>query len=288
VTTAERLLPARAPFAFAPALAHFAARAVPGVEEVTSGGELRRAIALAHGPAVVGLSEADGGARLRLWGDARDLDEAAQRCATFLDLGADPATVRERLGGDPLIGALVRDEPGRRVPGALDGPELAIRVVINQQVSLAGAATVAGRLARELGAPLPEPFGGVTHAFPAPAALAAAGPEALPMPRSRGRAIVSVAAAVASGVLDLRPGADPDAAEAALLALPGIGPWTVSVVRLRALGDRDAFPAADLGLRRGLERLGADGRPRAALALAERWRPLRAYAAQYVWAAGTQ
>jgi AraC family transcriptional regulator of adaptative response / DNA-3-methyladenine glycosylase II len=104
------------------------------------------------------------------------------------------------------------------------------------------------------------------------------------MPAARARALIGLCAALAAGEVDLRPGADPDAAEAALLALPGIGPWTASYVRMRALRDPDAFPAADLGLRRALERLGAGGSPRAAAALAERWRPLRAYPAQPRWA----
>jgi AraC family transcriptional regulator of adaptative response / DNA-3-methyladenine glycosylase II len=95
-------------------------------------------------------------------------------------------------------------------------------------------------------------------------------------------------AALAAGDVDVSPGADPEAAEAALLALPGIGSWTAAYVRLRALGDRDAFPAADLGLKRALERLGADGSPRAAEARAEAWRPLRAYAAQHLWALDAQ
>jgi AraC family transcriptional regulator of adaptative response / DNA-3-methyladenine glycosylase II len=160
--------------------------------------------------------------------------------------------------------------------------------VLGQQVSVAGAATIAGRLTARLGEPLPEPVGAVTHLFPSPAALAALDPEELPMPRSRGRALVGMCVALAAGDVDLSPGADPDVAEAELLALPGIGPWTASYVRLRALGDRDAFPAADLGLRRGLERLGADGSPRAAAARAEAWRPLRAYAAQHLWAVAAQ
>jgi AraC family transcriptional regulator of adaptative response / DNA-3-methyladenine glycosylase II len=170
------------------------------------------------------------------------------------------------------------------VPAALEPEEMAVRAVIGQQVSLAAAATIAGRLAVAHGDALRDPVGSITHAFPAPGALAALDPAALPLPRSRARAVVAVATALASGDLDVRPGADPDAAEAALLAAPGVGPWTAAVVRLRALGDRDAFPAADLGLRRALERLGADGDARAALARAERWRPLRAYAAQHLWA----
>jgi AraC family transcriptional regulator of adaptative response / DNA-3-methyladenine glycosylase II len=174
------------------------------------------------------------------------------------------------------------------VPGAFDAAELAVRAVVGQQVSLRAAATLAGRLAAAHGERLPAEVGGVTHAFPAPAALAAVDPATLPMPRARGRALVALANALASGELDLNPGADPDAAEAALLALPGVGQWTATYVRLRALGDRDAFPAGDLGLRRALARLGAEARPRAALALAERWRPLRAYAAQHLWAFATR
>jgi AraC family transcriptional regulator, regulatory protein of adaptative response / DNA-3-methyladenine glycosylase II len=188
------------------------------------------------------------------------------------------------LGDDPLIGALVQAAPGRRVPGAVDGAELAVRAVIGQQVSVAGAATVAGRLAALCGERLAAPVGAVTHVFPSPAALAGLPEDAFPMPRSRGRALIALGSAIAAGEVDLQPGADPDAAEAALLALPGIGPWTAAYVRLRALADRDAFPAADLGLKRALEQLGADGSPRAATALAERWRPLRAYAAQHLWA----
>jgi AraC family transcriptional regulator, regulatory protein of adaptative response / DNA-3-methyladenine glycosylase II len=280
------LLAAREPFEAAPVLRHLAARAVPGVEEV-AGGEYRAAVRLAHGVAVIGLAPADGGVRLGLIGaNPRDRDEAGARAAAAFDLDRDPASILAALADAALVGPLVRAAPGRRVPVALDGAEFAVRAVIGQQVSLAGAATVAGRLVREHGEPLATPVGSLTHAFPAPAELAAADPETLPMPRARARAVVAVAAALASGALDVRPGADPEAAEAALLAMPGVGPWTAAMIRLRALGDRDAFPASDLGIRRALERLGADASPRGALRLAEGWRPLRAYAAQHLWASG--
>jgi AraC family transcriptional regulator of adaptative response / DNA-3-methyladenine glycosylase II len=282
---AARRLAARPPFDGPGLLAHFASRAVPGVEAFADG-EYRRSIRLPGGPAVVGLSPEDAGVRCRAWG--APVDDVAGRVAALLDLELDPAAVEAALGADPLIGPLVRASPGRRVPGAVDGAELAVRAVLGQQVSVAGAATVAGRLTATLGEPLPEPVGTVTHLFPSAAALASVDPASLPMPRSRGRALVGLCAALAAGDVDLRPGADPDAAEAALVALPGIGPWTAAYVRLRALGDRDAFPAADLGIRRALERLGADGRPGPALALAERWRPLRAYAAQHLWALDAQ
>jgi AraC family transcriptional regulator, regulatory protein of adaptative response / DNA-3-methyladenine glycosylase II len=277
------VLAARPPFEAAALLAHLAARTVPGVEELVDG-EYRTAVRLAHGAAVVGIAPTPAGVALRLWGaDPRDRAEAERRAAAACDLDRDPATVLERLGDDPLIGRLVRAAPGRRVPGSLDPDGMVVRAVVGQQVSLAGAATIAGRLARAHGEPLADPVGGITHAFPVPAALAALDPAALPMPRSRGRAVTAAAAALASGELDLR---DAAAAEAVLLDLPGVGPWTVAVVRLRALGDRDAFPAGDLGVRRALERLGADGSPRAAARLAERWRPLRAYAAQHLWSVG--
>jgi AraC family transcriptional regulator of adaptative response / DNA-3-methyladenine glycosylase II len=274
-------LPARPPFDGSALLRHFGARTVPGVEAFEDG-EYRRSLRLPGGPAVLGLAPDDDGVRVRVWGD--DSHGAAERARALLDLELEPADVLARLGDDPLIGALVRASPGRRVPGSVDGDEVAVRTVLGQQVSVAGAATIAGRLAAAHGERLPAPVGTVTHLFPSAAALAALDPEALPMPRSRGRALVGLATALAAGDVDLRPGADPQAAEANLLALPGIGPWTAAYVRLRALGDRDAFPAADLGIKRALERLGADGRPAAALALAERWRPLRAYAAQHLWA----
>jgi AraC family transcriptional regulator of adaptative response / DNA-3-methyladenine glycosylase II len=282
VTSGLRLA-ARPPFDAAGLLAHLSARAVPGVEAIEDG-EYRRALRLAHAPAVAGLAPDGDGVRLRLWGaDPRDAEDAVRRCGALLDLALDPGEVLAVLGDAPVVGPLVRARPGLRLPGTTDPAELAVRAVIGQQVSVAGAATVAGRLAAEYGERLAVPVGTVTHAFPSPRALAAADPATLPMPRSRGRAIVGLAAALAAGDVDLSPGADPETAGAQLLALPGIGPWTADYVRMRGLGDRDAFPAADLGLRRALERLGHDGSPRAALALAEAWRPLRAYAAQQLW-----
>jgi AraC family transcriptional regulator of adaptative response / DNA-3-methyladenine glycosylase II len=158
------------------------------------------------------------------------------------------------------------------VPGAVDGAELAVRAVLGQQVSLRAAATLAGRLVAAVGEPLAAPVGGVTHLFPAPAAIAGLDPADLPMPRARARTLLGLAGALADG-LDLRE----------VGTLPGIGPWTAGYIALRALGDRDVFLAGDLGVRRALERLGADPRPRAAAALAERWRPYRSYAMHHLW-----
>ena len=128
--------------------------------------------------------------------DLRDLAAAMQRSRALLDLDSDPQAIVEALGSDAVIGALVRAVPGRRVPGHVDGHELAVRAVLGQQVSVAGAATVAGRLVAALGEPLERPLGAVTHAFPSAAALAAADPESLPMPATRRRALIGLAAAL--------------------------------------------------------------------------------------------
>lgn len=272
----------RAPFDAAGLLGFLARRAVPGVEEV-AGGVYRRSLRLPHGSALIELEPGDGYvlARFRL-GDTRDLAVAAARCRALLDLDSDPTAVFEKLARDPVIGALVRAVPGRRIPGHLDPHELALRAVIGQQVSVAGARTVTGQLVGEYGERLERPRGSVTHLFPPADALAAADPAALPMPRARARTLVGLAGALASGALVLDPGADPATTRRELQELPGIGPWTAEYVAMRALGDPDAFPAADLGVRRALERLGHDGRPAPAARLAEAWRPFRSYALQYL------
>jgi AraC family transcriptional regulator of adaptative response / DNA-3-methyladenine glycosylase II len=239
-------------------------RAVPGVEEVRDG-SYRRSLRLASGPAVIEVRVADGVM----------LANHEQAARAVFDLDADPEAIADALGSDPLIGDRVRANPGLRVPGHADPAELAVRAVIGQQVSVAAARTIAGRLVAAYGEPLDRPVGSVTHLFPTPAVLAALSPEDLPMPRARARALTGLAAALAGGELVL--GRD------ALLALPGIGPWTASYVAMRALGDPDAFLPTDLGVRRALERLGVDGSPAAAQATAERWRPYRAYALQHLW-----
>lgn len=263
-------LPTRAPFDGAALVAHLAARAVPGVEEV-AGGRYRRSVRTPGGAAVVELDPAAEHVRLSVWG--ADSGAVVARCRALFDLDADPAAIRGVLGADPLVGPLVAAAPGLRVPGAVDGAELAVRAVLGQQVSLRAAATLAGRLVTALGEPLAAPRGGVTHLFPEPAAIAALDPSALAMPAARARTLLSLAAALADGL-----------ALAEVSTLPGIGPWTAGYIALRALGDRDVFLAGDLGVRKALERLGADSRPRAAAALAERWRPYRAYAMHHLWA----
>jgi AraC family transcriptional regulator of adaptative response / DNA-3-methyladenine glycosylase II len=216
--------------------------------------------------------------------DGRDREAAIAACRRLFDLDADPDAISAALRDDPVVGPLVRGCPGRRVAGVVDPNELAIRAVLGQQVSLAGAATLAGRLVADVGEPLEQPVGGVTHLFPSAERIASVDPERLAMPASRRRAVIDLAKALASGEVVLDPGGDLAAIRARLLALPGIGPWTVEYIAMRALRDPDAFLPTDLGVRHALRRLGLDDSARAAIALAERWRPYRAYALQHLWA----
>lgn len=277
-------LPFRAPLAAGELLAFLGPRALRGVEEV-DGATYRRSLALPHGAGVVALTPHDDHVEARLWlDDVRDLATAAQRCRQLLDLDSDPQAVVDALAADPTIGPLVRRHPGRRVPGHVDGAELAVRAVIGQQVSVAGARTVAGTLTQRFGVPLERPVGGITHLFPAPVALRDLTPDQAPMPASRARTIAAVAAALDDGDVTLDAGADPHATREALLALPGVGPWTADYIAMRALRDPDAFLPTDLGVRRALEALGHDGDPKAIERRAEAWRPYRAYANLHLWA----
>jgi len=273
----------RQPFDAAATLAFLSARAVPGVEAVVDG-TFHRTLRLPHGSGRVALAPADGyvAATLRL-DDLRDLTAAVSRCRRLLDLDADPVAVDDLLGRDTLLGPLVAAAPGRRVPGTVDGSELAFRAVIGQQVSVAGARTVAGRLVAAVDARLAMADGPVTHLFPTAADLVAVPDTALPMPASRRRTIRALASAMADGDLPLDPGADPAELADRLRAVPGVGDWTASYVAMRALRDPDAFVATDLGVRRGLRWLGGPESPAAVAGVADRWRPWRAYATVHLW-----
>ncbi|HTB54939.1 MAG TPA: AlkA N-terminal domain-containing protein [Trebonia sp.] len=275
-------LPFRPPIDLPRLFGFLAARAVPGVEEVTAS-TYRRTISLPNGRGILSLRNVDQArwveCELEL-DDLRDVTAAVQRCRRLLDLDADPDAVSGFLVSDEVIGPLARACPGRRSPGHVDGGELAMRAVLGQQVSVAAARRLGARLTAEYGKPLARPSGTLTHCFPDAATVAAADPAALPMPAARARALVTLAAALASGEVALHPGADRDEAAARLLALPGVGPWTVAYIRMRALSDPDAFPATDVGVLRALAALGAG----AGVAVAERWRPWRSYAVHHLWA----
>ncbi len=276
-------LPFRRPFDPAGVFDHLAASAVPGCEEVRDG-VFRRTLRLPGGAGIAALRpEADHVAlRLHLH-DGRDLATAIARCRRLLDLDADPQAVDEALATDPALRPLVRAAPGRRLPRTVDEHELAVRVVLGQQVSLAAAATHARRLAEAHGDPIHDPDGGLTHVFPGAATLAAVDPDTLALPRARRRTVVGLAAALADGSVTLDAGTDWDRARAHLAALDGIGPWTGELIALRGLGDPDAFPVTDLGVRRGAAAAGLPTTPAALTARAEGWRPWRSYAVAHLW-----
>jgi len=287
----ERTLGFTAPLCPDNLFGHLVATAVPGVEEWHDGA-YRRSLALPGGPGVVALrpgADGDGDIRAVLTlTDPADADRATTLARRILDLDADPVAVDATLRADPALAPLVDAAPGRRVPGSPDPDEFAVRAVLGQQVSTAAARTHAGRLVRGHGTPLPDGLSGggstLTHLFPGAPALTAVDPDELGMPSTRKRTLLTLVRALADGDVVLDP-ADVPAARAALGALPGIGPWTVDSVAMRALGDPDAFLPSDLGIRVAAERLGLPGRDRDLVARAEAWRPYRAYATQYLWAA---
>lgn len=265
-------------------LAFLRLRAVPGVEEVV-GTTYRRVLDLRGGPMIAEVELGGDGPRLRLLGGAeQDRPAAVAAVRDLVDADADPDAVAAVLGTDPALAALVRAGPGRRAPGAVDAAELAARAVLGQQVSVVAARTLAGRLAARHGIAVSDPAGGLTRTFPSASALARVDHAELAMPRARARTLTDLGAALASGDLVLRRGEDPAGARAALLALPGIGPWTADYIAMRALRDRDAFPATDLGVRHAARALDLPEGSRELTARAEAWRPYRAYAVHHLWA----
>jgi AraC family transcriptional regulator of adaptative response / DNA-3-methyladenine glycosylase II len=313
-------LPFRPPIDARRMLGYLAARAIPGVE-VASPGEYKRTISLPNGCGLLSLRPVPGvswvDCSLAL-SDLRDVTAAVQRCRRLLDLDADPWAISGFFADDPVIGPLAAGCPGRRAIGTVDGNEIAIRAVLGQQVSVAAARRLAARLVTLCGTPLPASadaagFGesgdrraqvdrmaradrasiadgpaadgtGLTHVFPDAATIAGLDPATLPMPRARGRALVTLASALASGDISLDPGADRDEVGARLVALPGIGPWTAGYIRMRALSDPDVFLPGDVGVVRALQRTGAGGPLAGSLSATERWRPWRSYATHHLWA----
>jgi AraC family transcriptional regulator of adaptative response / DNA-3-methyladenine glycosylase II len=278
----------RTPFAGRALLDFLATRAVPGVE---AAGEdwYARTLALPHAAGTVRVELTDlpatGGtaqvpATFRL-GDLRDLGTAVERVRRLLDADCDPVAVDQAFAGDPLVGPLVRRTPGLRVPGHVDGHELAVRAILGQQISVARARTLAADLTREHGVRLDTADGELTHLFPSAHVLADLEPEDLPMPRARGRALVGVCSALAAGDVALDRGADRVEVRRLLLERPGIGPWTADYIALRALGHPDVFLPTDVGVRHALQRAGLN--PDAGSDLAERWRPWRSYAQLHLW-----
>ena len=281
VTWLSLRLACREPFDAAGLLGFLAARAIPGVEQVTGTG-YTRTVRTPAGPGVIELVPRPGQGEVLLRARLREPAVPSQlvaACRLLLDADADPVAIDAALAADAVLAPLVRARPGLRVPGAYDGFELAVRAVLGQQVSVGAARTFAGRVAAQHGHRGPPSSGppGLAVLFPGPAELAHADLSGLGLTTGRQRTLRALAAAAAAGRLNLDPGADPAETAARLAELPGIGPWTVGYIMLRSGARPDSFPPGDLGLRRALARLG--GTP----GQAARWRPWRGYAAIHLW-----
>ncbi len=282
-------LPFRPPFAWNPLRDFLALRATPGVE-IVGRNFYRRTVRLDGVVGIVEVRPVPGEnhlqARIRLENPA-GLIQVVERLRGLFDLTADPVEIASSLRRDPRLRRALRTRPGLRVPGAWDGFELAVRAVLGQQVTVKGATTLAGRLVEAYGEPLPG-MGedGSDRLFPSAEALAGTDLAHIGLPGARAAAIRGLAEAVASDSLRLDGSTGPDETLEKLRSLPGLGEWTAQYIAMRALREPDAFPASDLGLRRALA--GRSGPPTASrvAAIAEAWRPWRAYAAMHLWMGG--
>jgi AraC family transcriptional regulator, regulatory protein of adaptative response / DNA-3-methyladenine glycosylase II len=278
-------LAVRQPYDADQVLAFLAARAVPGIEAADAE-SYSRILSLPGGPGVVRLEPHTDRVDADLWlTDMRDLGTAVQRCRALTDLDADPRAVTEVLGPDAELGELIAARPGTRVPGHVDGFEIGVRAVLGQQVTVAHGRALAQSVVEKYGTQVIDLAGwtGPGWTFPTPDAVAGADPASFGVPKARGRAVVALAEAMATGELRLDPGADRDETARALRALPGIGPWTAGYIGMRALSDPDVFLGGDVIVRHAMRSLGLPATATGAETHATRWRPWRSYAVVHLW-----
>jgi len=268
----------RPPLDWSGLLGFLAPRATPGVEAV-AGGVYRRTIAVGDAVGTIAVRARAGEPHLVMRVPRPRLPEVVERARRLFDLDADPVRIADHLARSPELAPLVARRPGLRVPGAWDAFELAVRAVLGQQVTVRGATTLAGRLVRAFGKPLDRAEDGLTHLFPRPEALADADLASIGLPRARAATI----RVLARGAVALDASRGLEDAVARLAAVPGIGAWTAHYIAMRAFGEPDAFPAADLGLRRALGNGAGPLAPARVAERAEAWRPWRAYAAMHLW-----
>ncbi|GAA5038563.1 DNA-3-methyladenine glycosylase 2 family protein [Microbacterium fluvii] len=277
-------LPYRPPFDAAGLFAWMSARALPGVEHADETSFVRT-LRLPAGPAWFELRADGDRMRLRARLTAlRDLPVLVARARRLFDLDADPVAVDAALSQHPELAPLVAQTPGMRVPGAADPHEMLIRAMVGQQITVVAARTALTGLADALGERV-EGDGCESVLFPTMAAIAERGHEVLRGPAARIRAITGAAAALADGSLVLTSGDDGAAQRAALLAMPGIGPWTADYVRMRVLGDPDITLPGDVAVRAGAAAVGIPSDPRGYEAWASRTAPWRSYATAHLWRA---
>ena len=282
-------LPARAPFDGPGLMRFFADHAIAGLE---TGDDtfFARPLALPNGRADVTVRldpERAGVVVTARLASLADVPALSSRVRRLFDLDADSVAIDEALASDPVLAPLVAAVPGIRIPGSADGAETLFRTLIGQQISVAAARTVLGRLVADLGKPVLVAADGAgstsAHMFPSAEAIARRGSSVLRGPANRVATIIRVADAVASGQLRLDVETPVAELRAQLLALPGVGPWTADYLALRALGNPDSFLETDLVIRQSAEALGLPGAPKALAERAAAWAPWRSYASLHLW-----
>jgi AraC family transcriptional regulator of adaptative response / DNA-3-methyladenine glycosylase II len=249
-------------------------------------GQYRRTISLngSHGYFEISLDEPANALVARVeFDDPRSLFFITERIRAMFDLNADWGTIVQSFMTDPALASRVQANPGLRVPGCWNGFELAVRAILGQQVSVKGASTLAGRLAKTFGQAYSGPSG-LSHIFPIPKVLVDANIREIGLPLARAETIRAVARAVHDRRLSFESAADSSATLSRFCELPGIGQWTAQYVAMRALGEPDAFPSSDLGLLRSLGLTSVRELERRA----DAWRPWRAYAAMHLWSAAVE
>jgi AraC family transcriptional regulator, regulatory protein of adaptative response / DNA-3-methyladenine glycosylase II len=270
----------RPPYNWKGMLAFLSARATPGVE-VVADGIYRRSISWngSQGYFEVSLDESNDALAARVqFGDPRSLFFITERIRKMFDLNADWSAIVRSLRIDPDLAVRLKAAPGLRVPGCWNGFELAVRAILGQQITVRGATSLAGRMAKLFGQPF-STDDGLTHLFPTPEVLADANVSSVGLPTARAETIRALARAVCEGQVNFEKIVDTDTFLAGLCEIPGIGKWTAQYVAMRALGEPDAFPSGDLGLLRALNLESSRELERRA----EAWRPWRAYASMYLW-----
>jgi len=276
----------RPPFEWGAIAQFLAARAIPGVEYADDNC-YRRTISIGGNAAIIEVRDVDGVNAVDVSGPSSIAEHGlvvVERVRRIFDLGADPLVIAAQLADDKVIGPSVVDAPGLRVPGAWDGFEVGVRAILGQQVSVAAATTLSGRLATKYGIRIEEDDScGLTHLFPVPERLARARLASIGLTKKRAATVSAFARAVCANPGIVRGNDGLQKSIDALTAIPGIGPWTAHYIAMRALGEPDAFPAGDMVLQRAASLNGSALSEKELDRCSERWRPWRAYAAMHLW-----
>jgi AraC family transcriptional regulator of adaptative response / DNA-3-methyladenine glycosylase II len=273
------------PYSFQQLLDHLRPRTTPGVELV-EGNTYCRITVQAGNPRVLQIQDAHDGRHLKVTVTSQSNDNLIgdlERLRCLFAVDEDPSFAVAHLSRDPLIGPLVAERPWVRVPRCWDPFETSIRIIIGQQISVAAATTISGRIAGQLGKHVPT-GSGLNRIFPSPEVLADADLTDMGLTERRKTTIRYFSRAVADGVIDLRSSLDLGDMEEQWCALPGIGPWTARVAAMRVFGHDDAMPSSDLGVLRSVNRLAKHELDAKQLENQSRiWKPFRSWAAQHLW-----